>query len=262
MSRIHEALERARREGATPVLGPRPVAPRASDEREATLGRKAPGPSPLRRLSEREVRPIAFTPKGLAALARSYEPIERLFGLYRGPMLGIEGDPLRTLVVARPASDAAAAVAALAMAATLAEKSKSRVVLVDGDRAQQGLSELCAVERGSSGLWDLGLGEGEPERCVRRTALGGLYFVPPGNPISRDGDPEAALEQAFRFLRDCFDFVVVHAGAVFEDAWASLLIRQADALLLVASDPDAALRDARGRLPARDVPLRVIEELR
>jgi Mrp family chromosome partitioning ATPase len=267
MSRIHDALQKAQREREFQtrptgqdfaVPGLKPVTP------EKGMDVRGTSAAPLvRPLPDRDIPLVRFSAEGLAVLSRSYEPIERLCARPGGVILAPGSRVLRTVLVAHAESAGNSAPTALALAATLAEKSKSRTLLVDGDAAGRALEAFCALDQRGPGLLDLVFARAEVGRCVRRTELAGLYYLPAGYlPDELDGKLETgAAGQALRSLLERFDFLVVAVGSLHEGALATELARHAEAVLLAARDPGAAFEHARAHLGAHQPRVHVIGDV-
>ena len=269
MSRIHEALKRARREGEFPALVPLP-------ELADTPSVHAVTPEPtLRHLSERGMRPARFTPRAEAVLARSYDAVERLCTMHQGLALGPEVRA-RTILVAADAQDTDASPVALALAATILEKTKSRVALVqiDGARAEGpglgGLFTFDAPGRGDAARDGL-------EAAVRGTPLGDLFLVPSlghgldravaaiaaeaGTPHGRPAGVGHHGPAALDPLLEWFSFVVIHGGVPPSDPQGLGPAAEADALVLVSPRADASPEGIRALVAERTRPLRTVAPL-
>lgn len=255
MSRIHQALQKARREGV--VAPPRRL---AQEDPPAPAGSgPAPRPGRVHHVPDRGLRPAILSSAALEVLSHSYEEIERICGMEGGPVLGLATQAVRVLLVggAEPGLDAASA--ALALAATLAEKQKARVAVAEADFTGRGIGRL--VEEGGPGMGDLLLETAGVERCLRRTELAGLYAVPAGTvPSGPDATDGEAAGRALRALLEYMDFLVVHVGPLPGDLRSAAWEEHADAVLLVGADPEAPPEDAGWRGRARVVPLRAIRE--
>jgi hypothetical protein len=270
MSRIHEALKRARREGEFPAIVPLP------DRADAPPVHAVTAEPTLRHLSERGVRHARFTARGESVLARSYEAVERLCTMGQGLALGPEVRA-RTILVAADGAETDAAPVALALAATIAEKTKSRAAIVQLDSALDGgpgLRGLFTIEPPTAGDGSRpGL-----EPAVRGTPLGDLFLVPSlGHCLDRavaaiaaeagtpDGRPAPAAPRgpaALDPLLEWFSYVVIHGGAAPSDAQALGPAAEADAIVLVSPRADAPPEGLRALLAARTRPLRTVAPLR
>jgi hypothetical protein len=250
MSHIYDALQRARRE-------------REAGGRES-LQPPSPQPAPLeatlRSFSDKGVPLVRLTSDGRAALSRSYAALERICSRDRGLVLGPGSNVVRTVLVTGNRS----AVTALALAATLVEKTRARVVLANAAPATHGLAELVTSEAGSLGFWDLAMRQVEPERCLCRTELAGLYFLSAGTlPVRGNGDlSSAGLAQALSELLQYFSFVVVHGGTSLEPQGTGTLERSVEGVVVVTDGSEGADKETTfgGGLPGR--PIRILTELR
>jgi Mrp family chromosome partitioning ATPase len=268
MSRIHEALKKAeaeRRSSASSVEAARereapPVRPVA-----AQSARPAPPsvPGVARRLPDRQLAPVRFSPAGEAVLARSYDQIEHLCRDTLEPALGDDRAPVRALLVTSLAPQAQPAKAALALAATLADRLRVGVVVVDCAGTDRGAAELFDAERRGPGLTDLLRDPSQLTRCIRRTPLQGLYFLPAGerSPAGDGGRPESALVPALERILEACHVVLLAADSVSSDPRVLGLAGLTQATVLVARDPDAASEEMRERLFVQDVRLFGLREL-
>ncbi len=269
MSRILDALAKAQQGGAPPEVrvppggGARTPERVARRERLATPERDRLELPVVRQLPDRTLAVARFTPEAFAVLARSYESVERCCAIDRGLVLGPEARPARVLLVGTRGTGARTAAGALALAATLAEKTRSRVVLADADSAGA-LARLCLPEPGGSpGLRELGANPGELEACVRRTQLADLYVVPAGSASPpAEWTQGAGLRHAVETLSAYFPFVVLHAGPLEpngDGAGASALVSLAEAVLLTDREPEPG-EPGRALPVARNLPVRFLSE--
>jgi Mrp family chromosome partitioning ATPase len=280
MSRIHEALKKAEaeRRSAAPALevsreGGAPEArPVATAARPAGMPSIRPvppsAPAVAHRLPDRQLAPVRFSATGEAVLARSYEEIERFCADTLEPALA-DLKPVRVLLVTSLAPQAQPAKLALALAATLVDRLRVAAVVVDCASTDRGAAELFDGERRGPGLADLLRDPGQLTRCIRRTPLQGLYFLPAGEsggagerfPANEGGRAEAALLPALERLQEVCHVIVLAADSVSSDPRVVGLAGLAQATVLVARDPHAASQEMRERLFVPDVRLYGIREL-
>ena len=258
MSRIHDALQRAQREGQHTVLEPR-----APDRLRESAGPSPAAGSELRPLAESGLPTARFGPDALAALARGYESIERFCVRERGFVTEPGTRPARSVLVVAEAPGLDSSLTALVLATTLVEKARWRVALIDAEVDGPGLSDLCQSDGTAAGLWELVQQPGAPERSVWRTEFADLFYVPLGTPLANgEGRLEAAaLRSALAGLLERFPGVVIHAGFGGQ-AWARALAPEVDAVLVVGGGPDSAAAEARPDWVPQAVPVERVEELR
>jgi len=151
----------------------------------------------------------------------------------------------KTVLVASPASDDKAAVAA--NLATMLAMSGRRVVLVCAGVRPPDVLEGLGV-KDSAGLTDLAAGDVDLDQALCVTGVVGLRVVTAG---SRVRDPGAmfqahAMKQTLAELRDAFDFTVLAAPPVLAGADTSVLAEWAEMVLLVGD----ARRSTRSQVAA------------
>lgn len=137
-------------------------------------------------------------------------------------------DP-RVLVLSASQPDPQAPACALSLALALAEGGAAKVALVDADLAEQGLSRLCKATAHS--------GDVRAESPTVVELAPGLCLVPAGA-LGPRADRAAilsspALAGMVRDLRAAFDYVIIDAPAAGGSADARLVLRTADAGLLL-----------------------------
>jgi hypothetical protein len=258
MSRIHEALKKAeaQRVASPPLSGPSRI-------KETPPGRPPDIPPSLRQLPERELPLARFSPQGEAVLSRSYEEIEQLCSTRLAPSLRDAAAPRRVILVTSLAPKARPADVALALSATLAEKFRLRVGLVDCAASGRGAAELFEANSGQSALIELRLNPGHPGRLMRRSVLQGLYLVtaPLSGPQGEVGRPDGIVASALARLLDWCHVAVLAADSVAEDPRVVSLAPLAQATVLVAREPGAALEEVKGSLFLENAALYAVREL-
>ncbi|MBA2565148.1 MAG: hypothetical protein H0V09_06960 [Gemmatimonadetes bacterium] len=264
MSRILDALAKAQRESSSEP-------PRLKAVDELPIDHRDEGQPSLAPLPDRDLTLAQFTQRGLDVLARSYESVERACAMHRG-VVPAGQSPARILLVIKGQRGADAPAAALAVAATLAEKMRSRALLVDCTGAAGEMATICRAPSASPGLAELALGTAAVADCVLRTELGDLFFLPAGVPAvgieaaSDDGaamvrggrGEDAARRAAIEMLARHFAAVVLYAGEAGEAAAAAGLTGVAEAVLRVGG-PRAG-DGVHGRLEAGHVPVVTLSE--
>jgi len=143
-----------------------------------------------------------------------------------------DGQPAKSVLVASPAGDDKAAVAAN-LAAVLAVRGR-QVVLVCAEVCPRGAFEGLGVE-GSVGLTDMVDGIVDLAHALCVTGVSGLQVVTAG---TRVRDPGAmwqsdAMKRTLEELRDAFDVTVLAAPPVLGSAGTSILAESVEMVLLV-----------------------------
>lgn len=158
--------------------------------------------------------------------------------LYSAP----EGS-LRVVLVSSPEPGEGKSTVAANLALALA-RSGRRVVLVDADLRRPSLLEAMQPPQ-PFGLSDYLVGEVDLETACQPVSHPMLHFVPAGrtapNPAELLGSER--MSDFLRRLRERFDVVVVDTPPVLAVTDASILARQADAVVLVVN-PEITHRDA------------------
>jgi Mrp family chromosome partitioning ATPase len=260
MSRIHEALKKAEAERRSSASGPEVPRELESSSASPAAGPAAPAASaPLSRLPDRQLSLARFSAEGEAVLSRSYDEIERFCSERLRPALRDS----RVLLVTSLAPQASPGKVALALAATLVEQLRLSVVLVDCAGTDRGAAGFFETDHRGPGLVDLLRDPGQSSRCVRRTVLQGLYFLPVGQRPSANepGRGDSALQPALERLQEACHLIVLAADSVSSDPRVVGLAGLAHATILVASDPNAAVEQMRDRLFVPTIRLYGIGEL-
>ncbi len=260
MSRIHDALKKAEAERRGSVT---PRGSATARVKEAPASRPSAIQAPPRQLPESELPLARFTLEGEAVLSRSYEEIERLCSSRLAPGLRDAAAPRRVVLVTSLAPKARPADVALALAATLAEKYRLRVALVDCAASRRGASDLFESDAGRSVMSELRLNPTHPGRLMRRSVLQGLFLL--SAPLSRSpaegARPDGALASTVARVLDWCHAAVLAADSVAEDPRVVSLAPLAQATVLVAREPGAALEEVQGRLFLENAPLYAVREL-
>jgi hypothetical protein len=149
------------------------------------------------------------------------------------------------------------------LSATLAEKFRLRVGLVDCAASGRGAAELFEANSGQSALIELRLNPGHPGRLMRRSVLQGLYLVtaPLSGPQGEVGRPDGIVASALARLLDWCHVAVLAADSVAEDPRVVSLAPLAQATVLVAREPGAALEEVKGSLFLENAALYAVREL-
>lgn len=223
MSRLNEALEKARREGAR-------------DEPEAVERPRAvstvPSVTALRFL-EAEV----LTPEldgCLAELIREDEPWAEQFRTLATRLRAMAGsDRVRRIGLMSAAGGEGKTTLALALSLILAEEQGERVLLIDADLRHREVDTLLGVKP-ASGLGDW-LNKPYPQVEVRRIGRRGPFYLSGGRPFARPWELIASphLANLLDVASSEFRYVVVDCPAEGPVADAARIQKHLDGLLLV-----------------------------
>lgn len=186
----------------------------------ATIGRIG-GMSPSSRM-------ITLT-KGTAPIAEAY----RMFRAYLDQASGER--PVRSLLVVSPASGDGKSTTAANLAIAVAQTS-SRVILVDANLRQPTLHTLLKLENGRGLAQLLEPGDATPiGEYLAPTPVENLRLLRSGGPVDDTtrllGGPR--LAEALAALKEQADLVVIDSPQLLGIVDASLLIKEADATVLV-----------------------------
>ncbi|MGH9400509.1 MAG: CpsD/CapB family tyrosine-protein kinase [Terriglobia bacterium] len=144
------------------------------------------------------------------------------------------GGKLRTLLVTSPLPQDGKSTVALNLATILADKGKTKVLLVEADLRRPSLAPRLGLERWA-GLSDC-LGHGsDPLPAVRRIKPLEFYLLPAGEPA---GNPTELLQserftEVLQSMSDRFDWIIIDSPPTGPIADTLALKPRADACLLV-----------------------------
>jgi Mrp family chromosome partitioning ATPase len=238
MSRLHDAIEKARREGIAPKPGkPETVVPIAGTGGVSFAEGANASPRIQGCLAEllREDEPWLEQVRTLATRLRSMEGSERVRRI--GLMSAVGGEGKTTL--------------AIMLSLILAEQPEERVLLVDCDLRHREVEATLGL-RPAAGISDWVRQPG-PEVAVRRLGPAGPLFLSAGRPFSRPW--ELASSPHMGTLLDAaasrFRYVIVDLPAQGPVADATKLQEHLDGILLVV----------RARTAPRDAILSTVEHL-
>lgn len=179
-------------------------------------------------------------------------------GIDRGSDTGAAMDRLRTQLarvlaekgwrrigITSPARGAGRSFVAIALAASLARLESQRILLVDCDLEQPGLSDLLGLEAPGP-IEDVLTGAVEPQTRLQRVGAAlalALNDAPVPEATERLMSPDAIL--ALRGLVDCVapDLVIHDLPPLLNDTLTQALLPQLDAVLLVADGTRTMARD-------------------
>ncbi len=238
MSRLHDAIEKARREGT--AAKPRPV--EAPLPLTSTGGVNFVQGAPVAPQIQgclvdllKEDEPWLEQVRTLATRIRSMEGSERVRRI--GLMSAVGGEGKTTL--------------AIMLAFVLAEQAEDAVLLVDCDLRHREVEAVLGV-RAAPGLSDW-LRQPSPEVTLRRVGRNGPLFLSAGRPFSRPWELVSSphLGTLFDAAASKFRYVIVDMPAEGPVADASKIQEHLDGILLVV----------RARSAPRDAILSTVEHL-
>jgi Mrp family chromosome partitioning ATPase len=238
MSRLHDAIEKARMEGTAakprPAEGPIPI-PSTGGVAFMESGSVAPRIEGCLANLMREDEPWLEQVRTLATRLRSMEGAERVKRI--GLVSAVGGEGKTTL--------------AIMLSLILAEQPEDRVLLVDCDLRHREIESALGL-RSAAGLSDW-LRQPTPEVALRRLGRNGPFFLSAGRPFSRPW--ELASSPQLGMLLDAAGFkfrhVIVDLPAEGPVADTSKIQEHLDGILLVV----------RARTAPRDAILSTLEHL-
>jgi Mrp family chromosome partitioning ATPase len=241
MSRLNDALEKARREGvrdeASAIERPRAVSTVPSVTALRFIDGAVLNPDLDSCLTEllSEDEPWAEQFRNLATRLRAMEGSEQVRRI--GLMSAMGGEGKSTL--------------ALALSLILAEEQRDRVLLVDADLRRRALDDLLG-NKPSSGLGDW-LNKPHPHLETRQIGSRGPFFLSAGRPFARPWELIASphLANVLDVAASEFRYVIVDCPAEGPVADAARIQEHLDGLLLVV----------RARTAPRDAILSTLERL-
>lgn len=109
----------------------------------------------------------------------------------------------------------------------------ARVLLIDADLHQPRLHEIFRVS-GRTGLVSILAGNADPDRCIVKTAVPGLFLLPAGpeSPNPSGLLSSAAMSQLLERSRREYDYVVIDTPPLFPIADGLVLGHQTDGVVL------------------------------
>ena len=242
MSRIFDALQRSNSEG---------------------IGYDFPLMSSL----AEEAPPIAENPEGMEEIARdigtndiapfqsleiSPSPDSRLVGLTHQASLGAEkfrflgvrlrqlqqSRPVKTVLITSTIPEEGKSMVSANLAVTLAQRKSQKVLLIDGDLRRPSLSTRFGVGGTLSGLAEWLQSDLRGIAGTYHVEKEGFWFLPAGAPPENNLELMQAekLATLLNQLADWFDWIVIDSPPVVPLADASVWMRSADGILLVARE--------------------------
>jgi capsular exopolysaccharide synthesis family protein len=145
------------------------------------------------------------------------------------------GKLLKVLLITSPQAEDGKSTVALNLATSLAEDSKLKVLLLEGDLRRPCLAQKLNLAP-ACGLAEILKGESESADTIKRVEPLGFYLLPAG---TAPEDPIGLLQgekfsAVLRELRTCFDWILIDSPPIFPLADTVALKAHADGTLLVA----------------------------
>jgi protein-tyrosine kinase len=272
MSRIHEALKRAEREGlpTLPPTNPPPtqtvelIATEPSAGPGSTIGPESVSPNfPSLRFENlwnscTETRWVLDPNFSAFANPNAFPILGEQFRNLRSRLYQIrESQNIHRILVTSGNPGEGKTFVAANLAQALARKNGARVLLIDGDlrcsklhtalgaRSTPGLSEYLAGQIDAAGVLQKGL----PEH---------LCFIPAGNHVTHPADllSNGRLKELLDQFGQVFDWIVVDSPPAISVADANILAGLCDGTLFVVragSTPATTLQNFRQQLPGRKI---------
>jgi capsular exopolysaccharide synthesis family protein len=239
MSRIHDILAKAEREGsvrrthAAAAPQPMPIVP-------PPVTAHTPMPAAEPRACERQPRPGRLIEAGqmspllVAALAPHVDIAEQYRTLRTRIVLGEDGRPRRALLVTSPAKGDGKTVTATNLALTMAQEFNRRIVLVDADLREPAVHTLLGLPR-SPGLSEVLAGSLPLDEALVELPEFNLTVLPAGAEAERPAEQlgSSGMRHVLDALRTRFDRVLVDVPPIVPLADVSVLAPQVDGVLLV-----------------------------
>ena len=259
MSRLSEALEKARREGSReePAAVERPRAvkrPRAVEQPRAVERPRAVSTvasvTALRFVGGKVVTP--HLDHCLTELLREDEPWAEQFRTLATHLRAMNGsDRVRRIGVMSAMGGEGKTTLALALSLILAEEQGERVLVIDADLRNREVDTLLGVKP-VSGLGDW-LNKPSPHVDVRRIGRRGPFFLSAGRPFAKPWELIASphLSTLLNVAAKAFRYVIVDCPAEGPVADAARIQKHLDGLLLVV----------RARTAPRDAILSTMDRL-
>lgn len=238
MSRIHDILSKAEREGAVrhthaSAPAPMPLVPPPAAARAPSPVPSAP-PAGRAPRSGRVIEAGQMSPLLVAALAPHTDIAEHYRTLRTRIVLGEDGRPRRVLLVTSPGKGDGKTVTTANLALTMAQEFNRRIALVDADLREPGLHTLLGLPR-SPGLSDVLSGTVALDEALVELPEFNLTVLPAGGADDKPAEQlgSTAMRHALDALRTRFDRVLVDVPPILPLADVSVVAPQVDGVLLV-----------------------------
>lgn len=253
MSRIHEALEKARKQhpGSAPELPDvqEIITAGVTLSEPAQAAVLASGGGPLEMLepdadggsilanSQRQDWPINVS--NLVFLAdETHAAAQEQFRTLRSRLYQMQGNGLlKVIVVSSAIPGEGKSFVSANLAHALALQDNRRALVIDADiRRAGGLSTMLGAPY-SPGLTDYLLGEQRLESIIQAGSLENLYLIPCGKRVPKPGEliGDSRFRTLIEQLRPAFDWIVIDTPPVVPIADARTIADLADGVLLVVN---------------------------
>ena len=253
MSRLHEALEKARRQqsGGVPELPDveEIIATGVSSPERATVADAAPDTGPVEMfeanadsgsiLAHCTKQDWSLNVNNLIFLSDETNAVsQELFRTLRSRLYQLRGtNSLEVIVVCSAVPGEGKTFVSANLAHAFAQQSDRRALVIDADiRRAGGLSTLLGAPS-TPGLTDYLLGEQSAENIIQTGPLENLYFIPCGKRVATPGELignskfVALIEQ----LRPAFDWIIIDTPPVLPISDARAIADLSDGVLMVVN---------------------------
>jgi protein-tyrosine kinase len=276
MSRIHEALKKAEREGS----GVTSLTDSRAPEREtsvagnrADLIKVAEVVLPPPQDASARVFSLRFEDIKERCVQVTWRP-DPLTDVFANTELGLEAaeqfrtlrsriyhlqteKSLRVILVTSPISGDGKSFVAMNLARAIVRQADRRVLVIDADLRSALLHSSLGAPV-SPGLGEYLSGSADEMAVIQHGQEGGLYFIAGGSPVSNASEllSNARLKALIERTVPCFDWIIIDSPPCLPVADASLIAGLCDGVLLVVrsgSTPSSAARKACHELQKRNV---------
>jgi non-specific protein-tyrosine kinase len=267
MSRIHDLMNKADRDGATRRTRGLPAdgVTRQPDPAAETAGPVRPDPprvlsGPRARPSDPAVSPIrvaesaALDPLLVAAHAHQSLAAEQFRSL-RTRIAAAENDgrPLRTILITSPAKGDGKSLTAANLALTMAQEFHRRVLLIDADLRRPHVHRLFGLPDNGPGLSHVLVGAADPETAIVSLPDQQLCLLPGGVAAAHPAEllGSASMRRLIDGVRTRFDRIIFDTPPLAPLADVQILSPLADGVLVIVRagiTPKPAIERALGVL--------------
>lgn len=251
MSRIHDVLSKAEREGTAQRMrssesaptalrdgAERPPIPPAHEPRirVSPIARHgvphAPGPADLSAI--REIEGVQLDPVLVAGLAPQAAAAEEYRALRTRIAQAENGRTIQTIAITSPGKGDGKSVNAANLALTMAQEFQRRVLLMDADLRRPRAHELLGLTEGA-GLADVLMGAVDLNEAIVSLKEHRLAVLPAGIPPSHPAEllSSSAMRRLMDTLRQRFDRIVIDLPPVAPLADVHILAPLLDGVVLI-----------------------------
>jgi capsular exopolysaccharide synthesis family protein len=260
MSRIHDVLNKAEREGATqrtrtssaeseepvgtrgtveaaPPVTLETMTPAYVEPRPAVVERpfETPPPPASPATAPAVTRATGLDPLLVAALAPHSPAAEQYRALRTRILQSENGTPLRVVAMTSPGKGDGKSVSAANLALTMAQQVPSRVLLLDADLRRPGSHRLLGLDDRQPGLADVLMGGEDLDSALVPVPGRNLWVLPaglpPGHPAELLGS--GSMRRVIDTLRTRFDRIIVDTPPIAPLADVRILSPLVDGIVLV-----------------------------